>query len=149
MVLGFFKVEFESRVLSYDDEDTPLRLCGKKMLPILEINKNGEEFLSNESLVISKKLDDHGKLYENVSDDDLENVNKLVSEIGKKLHPLAMPAWLNTPEFNHSAKKYFVRKKEKSKGPFSELIKKSELLRRDLSDYLCEFDFPELLFIDE
>ena len=35
MGLGYLGINFESIVLAYDDEKTPVKLTGKKMLPIL------------------------------------------------------------------------------------------------------------------
>ena len=143
MVLGFLNKTYESRVLPYHDEETPISLAGKKMLPIATIENSSMDFVSNESLIISEKLDEKRVLSENVTSEDMKEVNELLSRIGQKLHPLAMPLWVNTPEFDLRSREYFISKKEKTKGPFSELIKKSESLKKDLSNLLSKISFPK------
>ena len=146
MVLGFLSKTYESRVLSYDDEKTPVVLAGKKMLPIVTVNDGLNDFVSNESLIISEKLDQENILFENVSSEDLGLVNELLSKIGKKLHPLAMPLWINTPEFDDLSRSYFINKKEATKGPFSELIKNSDFLKIELSELLDEINYPDTFY---
>ena len=149
MVLGFLNKSYESRVLPYHDEETPIALAGKKMLPIVTIKSGDRDFISNESLIISEEVDERGVLFENVTPENLEEVDELLSNIGQRLHPLVMPLWVNTPEFDMRSREYFISKKEKTKGPFSELIKKSELLKEELSEFLDKVTFPETFYKGE
>ena len=50
---------YESVVLPYDDEKTPIDLTGIKMLPIMSFD---DGFTTNESLVIIERMDSHNKL---------------------------------------------------------------------------------------
>jgi len=46
-----------------------------------------------------------------------------VSLLTSFVHPLAMPYWIWTPEFDEGSRKYFQDQKEKKRGPFKDLIK--------------------------
>ncbi len=143
MCLGYLNISYESIVLPYDDEKTLSQMGQKKMLPLLEF-KDGS--LLNESLDIMAKLDQQNTLstQEALKDSSLMN---LIEQIGKVVHPLAMPYWVYSYEFSESARNYFVNKKEKSKGPFSKLFKRREnlkkealeLINRDIAPYLSNF----------
>ncbi|MFG1485099.1 glutaredoxin 2 [Halobacteriovorax sp. RZ-1] len=132
MALGFFGIEYESVVLDYNDEKTPVELTGTKMLPIMEID--GE--IMNESLDIIKALANH-------SDKDL-NLSKLHSEsykilsdyldqLGKDVHNLCMPYWAWSKEFTPEAREYFINKKSAKRGPF-------HLLAQNKAEYLHGLD---------
>lgn len=121
MTLGFLGISFKSVVLPYNDEATPLRLSGKKMLPILEHDKG----VMNESLDIMAFLDksDRLKLTEIVNSPDFKKFEAYLDFLGGPIHSLAMPYWIWTPEFNESSRNYFQSKKEQKRGPFKELVK--------------------------
>lgn len=120
MAFGFMKLEFESRVTSYADEKTPLDLCGVKMLPII-VDQDGA---MNESLDIIKK---HNNGTIDIPDEqELLRLEDYVSDLGKEIHSLAMPYFIWTAEFDDESRKYFQTKKEKKRGPFSELMLKRE-----------------------
>ena len=108
MALGYLDVPYVSRVLSYDNEKIPIGLTGKKMLPIME----SSNITLNESIDIIRNFDVHGKLFINVSNEKINEFEKICQSIGNTLHPLAMTAWLNTPEFNNDSKNYFRIKKK-------------------------------------
>ena len=120
MALGFLNISFKSVVLPYEDEKTPIELTGKKMLPIFEFQDQS----MNESSDIIQKLDIEKKIKFTQSFDDLEELTK---QIGKFVHPLAMPIWVYTKEFSDSSRSYFLEKKIKSKGPFKHLHEKREI----------------------
>jgi glutaredoxin 2 len=129
LALGFLKVPYESIVVPYDDEETPTKMCGVKMLPIMSI---GATTNMNESLDIIDHFDESRKLHRNF---DLDEVNELLSALGKPIHNLAMPYWIYTPEFNDSSREYFSKKKEAKRGPFKNLmqpVKKNELMNQAL-----------------
>lgn len=143
MAFNYLKVEFDSRVLAYDNEELPLKLSGVKMLPIVTFNDGTNK---NESLDIIKSINGSSKLFEDITNVEIVNVEKTLVEVGKVLHPLAMPAWLNTPEFVGSSKEYFRLKKEKKRGPFSELIKKEDELKSNLTLFLSSMKIePQFL----
>jgi glutaredoxin 2 len=117
MALGFLDYSYDSNVLAYDDENTPIKLCGVKMLPILE----WEGSRMNESLDIIAKIDKNNQLPINM-ENIKQHINPLLDQIGKPVHNLAMPYWIWTPEFNESARHYFVNKKSAKRGPFNLLV---------------------------
>lgn len=119
--LGLLGLSYDSIVLPYDDEETPIKLMNKKMLPIFEFE---DESISNESLDIIKKLDKNNTLKNEESSD--QGLNDLLSRIGKDVHSLCMPYWIWTPEFNDSSRKYFLKKKEAKRGPFGKLAQDKE-----------------------
>ena len=108
-------------MLPYDDEATPLRLTGTKMLPIMEIDGKAH----NESLDIMTLLDVNNKLdiQSKINDPEFAPLNEILSRMGSLVHSLAMPYWIWTPEFNDSSRAYFQKKKEVKRGPFKELVR--------------------------
>ncbi|OUR96859.1 hypothetical protein A9Q84_11010 [Halobacteriovorax marinus] len=130
MAFNYLNLPFESIVLPYDDEATPIKLMGKKMLPIVEF---ADGSLSNESLDIIKKMDSANTLSFNLlTEERLTQVNELLSKIGKDVHCLCMPYWMWTPEFNEKSRKYFQTKKEVKRGPFNKLILDKETYLKGL-----------------
>lgn len=125
MAMGFLKLPYESKVMPYDDEATPVKLTGVKMLPIMEIDGKA----MNESLDIIALLDKENKLKIN----DMKNspeypqFEALLGRLGSDVHSLAMPYWIWTPEFNETSRAYFQKKKEQKRGPFKDLVKKQAL----------------------
>lgn len=121
MAFGYLNLKYESKVLPYDDETTPIKLTGKKMLPILA-HENGA---MNESLNIIAFVDKSNELKVNeiVHSSSFKEIEDLLNRIGSPVHSLAMPYWIYTPEFTESSRTYFQKKKEEKRGPFSELVK--------------------------
>jgi len=130
--LGFLQLPFESVVLPYEEEELLIKLTGKKMLPIMEIENDN----INESLHIIKKLDKDKALFRNISPNELEEIENILTNLATEIHSLAMPYWMWTPEFNKASRKYFQNKKEVKRGPFSELVNKSPELMISLSKKL-------------
>ncbi len=135
MAAGFLALSFESIVLPYNDEATPLSLMNKKMLPIFEF---AEGDLSNESLDIIKRLDVNDLLQNNKSSE--EELDSLLAKIGSDLHSLCMPYWMFTPEFNSESREYFQTKKEVKRGPFKKLIQDKEIYLLGLEKTLLEVE---------
>lgn len=119
MGFGFLGTQYESIVTAYDDEATPIRLTGKKMLPIIEYDDGTTQ---NESLDLIKRQDTKLSLGWDELAANLEELNLLLDKIGGHVHNLAMPYWIWTPEFNESSRKYFQTKKEVKRGPFKNLV---------------------------
>jgi glutaredoxin 2 len=131
MALGFLKMPYESRVLPYDDQETPVSLIGVKMLPVLSIDGTPMK----ESLDIIRKLDQENRLQGN---SDLSAAENFLKEINNPVHSLAMPYWIYTQEFTASSRTYFLKQKEAKRGPFPELVKKAEVFKNELSGLLAK-----------
>ncbi len=123
MGLGALKLSYESIVLAYDDESTPNRLTGKKMLPIVDYG-NGK--IQNESLDILKSVDTQDTLSWGLLGQNTE-IETLLTLLSDPVHSLCMPYWVWTPEFNPQSRKYFQTKKELKRGSFKNLIKNKEM----------------------
>jgi glutaredoxin 2 len=121
LAAGFLGLSYESKVLSYADEQTPIALTGTKMLPIME-DRDG---VMNESLDIIKKLDNSNLLNIELLDDPKgkEQINQLLDRLGAPIHNLCMPYWIWTPEFDEQSRRYFIEKKSLKRGPFHQLMK--------------------------
>ena len=81
------------------------------MLPIL---KYGEKSI-NESLDIIKMIDHKGEIDRTNYEKYINFINKALVNIGQKVHSLAMPYWIYTPEFDDVSRTYFQGKKELKK----------------------------------
>lgn len=138
MALGYLGVTYKSVVLDYDDEATPIRLTGKKILPALEHEKGA----MNESLDIIAFCDKENKLKvtELTQSPEYKNFEALLGSVGSLVHSLAMPYWIYTPEFTTSAKVYFQKKKEEKRGPFKDLVKNQRLYIDELSSHLQKIE---------
>lgn len=134
MALGFLNLNYDSKVLAYNDEVTPINLTGKKMLPAFTF----EKITINESLDIislvdtEKKLNVHQLIYSSTYAD----LEKLLNELSEPLHSLTMPYWIYTPEFNDDSRSYFRLKKEHKRGPFNDLVKNQTLYIAKLMPFL-------------
>lgn len=138
MALGYLQIPYDSKVLAYDDELTPVRLTGKKMLPILGHDKGA----MNESLDIISFLDQQNvlKVKEFVSREDFTPFEQLLNSLGSPIHSLAMPHWIYTPEFTVSSREYFQKKKEEKRGPFKELVKNRHQFEAQLESLLAQVE---------
>lgn len=143
MTLGYLNIPYDSIVLPYDDEVTPVKLTGKKILPAFEFASND---IINESLDIAKRLDTNNKLKFELISQHQSKIDELLNRIGSDVHSLCMPYWIYTQEFNESSRKYFQEKKEVKRGPFKNLIQNKDKyiaglnitlseLKKDLSPY--------------
>jgi glutaredoxin 2 len=120
LALGFLNIEYQSHVLEYHDEQSPIKLTGVKMLPIIGFDDGS---FSNESLDIIKLLDSNDILsFASLDQDTVTDLNHVLNSLGSPIHSLCMPYWVYTKEFSESARKYFQSKKELKRGPFKKLI---------------------------
>ena len=138
MAFGLLNVNYESVVLPYDDEQTPIKLTGKKMLPILKHDKG----ILNESLDIINFLDKDNllKTKEYLSSEEFKHVESLLEKIGKPVHSLAMPYWIFTPEFTPASRNYFQTKKEEKRGLFTNLVKRRDEFINEINTILLEIE---------
>lgn len=133
MVAGFLNLSYNSQILPYNEEDLPIKLTGKKMLPILTLD--GENI--NESLEIIQKLDINNKLKSvEVISEYTDKIEPILNALGSDVHSLAMPYWMWTPEFDDSSREYFQSKKEAKRGPFKELVRNKEKFISSLEEKL-------------
>ena len=138
MAFGYLKQSHISRVLKYDDEVTPTKLTGVKMLPVLEVNGKA----INESLEIIALVDKKNllKVRETAALADFGELEKFLSLLGNSVHSLAMPYWIWTPEFTPSARQYFQIKKELKRGPFKDLVKNQQTYLVELKPLLKKLE---------
>lgn len=128
---GLKRIPFELVILSNDDEDTPVRMIGQKMLPILE---DAQGFIG-ESLDIVRKIDCLSGLrrFEGQPSpaiiDWIEKWNPLVN--GLVIPRTPDPIY---PEFHSAdARAYFTRKKEATFGNFVDLLGRTEAFKDELA----------------
>ena len=131
MAFGILNIPWKSVPLDYDDEETPIRLMGKKMLPIVEW---GPGDLMNESLDIIARLDSDNTLCRELVTEEFDN---LLSEIAAPLFKIAMPHLIWSKEFNESSRTYFQHKKEKSRGSFTQLVREQQRYTEQLDRVLA------------
>jgi glutaredoxin 2 len=138
MALGHLNLPYESIVLPYNDEETPLALTGTKMLPILSINGKA----MNESLEILAAVDRDNlfKITQIKNNSEFSEFELLLNKLGSNVHSLAMPYWIWTPEFDEKSRFYFQSKKEQKRGPFKTLVKQDDLFSEKLHK-----DFTQLI----
>lgn len=132
MAFGMKNIPVEVSVLSNDDETTPISMIGKKACPILQ--KPDGTFMG-ESMDMVHYLDqlDGTPLFgPSANREDLNTWLKKVNVLFKKL---LYPRWITSPvgEFQtQSAIDYFVNKKTKELGSFSEALANSDVLIKAL-----------------
>lgn len=138
MALGYLNLKYNSKVLAYDDEVTPVKLTGKKMLPAFTHN----EITINESLDIITLIDTEKKLDvpQLMSSKSFSELDKLLNDLGSPLHSITMPYWIYTPEFNEESRKYFRVKKEQKRGPFLDLVKNQQSYIERLIPFLTQIE---------
>ncbi|MGZ3787394.1 MAG: glutathione S-transferase N-terminal domain-containing protein [Bacteriovorax sp.] len=131
--LGLLGISYESVPLAFDDEETPKKLTGVKMLPIV-VYDNG--VAQNESLDILKSLDATNQLNWEALEKNRDEIDSLLNRIAAPVHNLCMPYWIWTPEFNEKSRAYFQSKKELKRGPFKDLIKNKKIHLDALNEIL-------------
>ena len=125
MLIYFKNINVEKIVLLNDDEETPVAMIGKKMLPVLQ--KDNGEYLP-ESLDIIGYIDN---LHESIlpPHDEPDFIVAWLNEAKPCLNQLARPRMIHYPfkEFSTpSARDYFERKKSEQIGSFPKLIAQTE-----------------------
>ena len=145
MIFGLKDVACEIITLPNDDEETPTRLIGKKMLPILITERNEA---IGESLDIVKYIDEtYGFSVLGVPDNSA--IEAWMEEATKLIYPLAIPRWANSDfeEFRpDAARQYFVNKKEAVFGPFPRLLEQSGIMVNEIN---AQLEVLELLFAQQ
>lgn len=123
MIFGLKQKAFELVILLNDDEDTPLRMIGKKMAPILQ---DADQYLA-ESMEIVAHIDGISgtRILSGPSNPALARWNHDVTD---PLYSLAIPRWATSDfkEFSTAAARaYFTRNKERMLGSFEDHLANS------------------------
>jgi glutaredoxin 2 len=136
MIFGFKQVPFKLITLLNDDVETPTRMIGQKMVPILEMMDG--RFMP-ESMDIVDYIDRHyGEPIMAPSPDNAE-LNTWLEEKRACSNKLTMPRWVKSSleEFaTPSARDYFQNKKEDMIGSFDEHLANSDALIVQANNHL-------------
>lgn len=151
MVFGLKAIPFDLEFQLNDDEETPIRMIGRKMLPILE----DEDGFMGESMDIVHKVDGLSgtRLFESRPRSELI---AWLSRWDTVVNALVIP---RTPdpvfsEFRtEAARSYFTKKKEASFGRFEDLFAQTSQfiseLEQGLTDLVSILPNPERATIDD
>ena len=142
MIFGLKNIPIEVKTLLNDDEETPISMIGKKMLPILQ--KENGDFLPESIDIISycDQLSKFGEPIVGESKND-ERLTSWLSQARNYHYALAMPRWvkMGLKEFaTESAIEYFTKKKVNSIGPFKESMDKTSELIEMAQEHLPELE---------
>ncbi|WP_276643093.1 glutaredoxin 2 [Siccibacter turicensis] len=139
MIFGLKNIPVELVVLLNDDEETPTRMVGQKVAPILQ--QDDSRYLP-ESMDIVHYVDnlDHKPLLTGARNPAIEEwLRKVNGYVNRLLLPRIAKApfdEFSTPE----ARAYFTKKKEASIGSFEEHMAHSAGLIKNISDDLRNLD---------
>jgi glutaredoxin 2 len=140
LVLGLKKMPFEHVVLLNDDEATPIRKVGRKMVPILETDDGTCMPESMDIVRYVDHLDGAPLLVEAKEDPALADWR---SRSGDVMRALLYPRWVNAPlaEFaTEPARAYFIRKKTESIGDFEAALANTPALQLELESLLVALE---------
>ncbi|PJG86588.1 glutaredoxin 2 [Conservatibacter flavescens] len=137
MIFGLKKLPVDLVFVHNDDADTPIRLIGKKAVPILE-TEDGK--IMPESLDIVRYIDalvTPKLLIDDIRPEVTQWIEKIRSYSNNLLYPRFVK--LDLPEYEtESARNYFIEKKSEVAGNFDELYEKSAeylaMLHQDLAE---------------
>lgn len=119
MIFGLKNIPYEQRILLNDDVDGPVRMVGRKVVPILE--EDGT--FMPESMDIVTHVDGIGTPV--LTGETRSEIADWLQKAGKPLYRLFLPraASAPLPEFaTTSARAGFIQRKEPSVGSFSALL---------------------------
>ena len=131
MIFGFHNIPVDSEILANDDEETPNKLIGKKMLPIL-VKDDGTAM--GESLDIVKYVNQLAE--QPINEDVRPALNELLDKINKYAIYLILPrsSKIDFAEFaTQSAVDYYTKKKTEAVGDFDAQITRSD-------EYIAKLD---------
>jgi glutaredoxin 2 len=134
MMMNLTETPFEEVVLLNDDEETPIKLTGKKQVPILEVD--GKIIVESLDIVdfIDKKVGGF------LSSETNKNISVWLEDTKNYLYFLAFPRVIkqDLPEFKtQSAIDYFKSKKEAStKISFEEMLAKTSEYKEEAEYHL-------------
>ncbi|WP_409307533.1 glutaredoxin 2 [Pectobacterium sp. B1J-3] len=139
MIFGLKNIPVELQILANDDEETPTRLIGQKMVPILQ-KEDGSHM--PESMDIVHFIDNYDRkpLLTGPTNPAIAAWLRKVSDYTPRL---IIPRFAQAAfeEFAlASARQYFINKKEAQLGSFAEHLKHSQGLIKKLNNDLTELD---------
>ncbi len=140
MIFGLKDVPVTLNYIANDDVETPTRMIGQKMVPILEL---GEGNYMPESMDIVHYVD---KAYSDgpiLTGEQRREVADWLAFSRRYTSPLAMPRWVRSDfgEFEtQGARDYFQQKKEQGIGGFDQLMKESAAYIEQANRHLKELE---------
>ena len=140
MIFGLKNIPVSLVTLLNDDEETPISMIGKKMVPILEIKPG--QFMP-ESMDIVQFIDKQSSPTL-ISKEEDPTLLKILNQARTPYYSLVMPRWIQSgmEEFKTpSSRKYFQNKKEQMIGPFSSALEKTKEFKVEISEILTEMEY--------
>ena len=139
MIFGFKNRPYTLTYLLNDDEETPIKMVGQKMLPILQ---EGDHYMA-ESMDIIHKIDQIDQ-QPVLTGDTNPAINAWIESIYDVVNKLVIPRYAGAnelPEFvTAEARAYFMVKKEAWFGSFSNLLAETEALVKRVNESLIRLD---------
>ena len=141
MIFGLKNLPIELVTQLNDDEETPIKMIGQKMVPILA--KSDGSYMAESLDIISYINDIDG----NVAIKNMVRtmqVEDWLQEANEFFYFLCMPRWAEAPleEFKTAAaKQYFIDKKEGYIGPFAEQMASSTELIKQANNHLRKLEY--------
>ena len=137
-IFGLTATPVDLVIMLNDDEETPTRMIGKKMAPILELD--GRYVPESMDIVAHVDRLAGGKVLAGPRN---PQVAEWIGRTSDALYPLAMPRWAASPlaEFaTPEARAYFTRNKEAIVGSFSDRMAQSGEYIATLNRHLSALD---------
>jgi len=137
-IFGLTATPVDLVIMLNDDEETPTRMIGKKMAPILELD--GRYVPESMDIVAHVDRLAGGKVLAGPRN---PQVAEWIGKTSDALYPLAMPRWAASPlaEFaTPEARAYFTRNKEAIVGSFSDRMAQSGEYIATLNRHLSALD---------
>ncbi|MDR0806754.1 MAG: glutaredoxin 2 [Enterobacteriaceae bacterium] len=139
MIFGIKNIPFELHILLNDDEETPIKMIGQKMTPILQ--KDDGSYMPESMDIVHYVDTNYGEpvLIGNTNPAIAEWLKNSSSYVNKLRFPRY--AQSNLAEFKTpAARAYFTRKKEASIGSFAEALQQTPQLIKQLEQDLLKLD---------
>ncbi|WP_392562668.1 glutaredoxin 2 [Orbus sturtevantii] len=140
MIFGLKNIPFELIALANDDEETPIKMVGQKMLPILQ--KDDGSYMP-ESLDIVHYVDQNYGENVILSSNRSEHIAAILNDLQQLDYILLYPRFiqLGLPEFtNQPAKDYFENKKSQRSGSFADCLNKTALVSEQVEALLTQLE---------
>lgn len=139
MIFGLKNIPVELNVLANDDDETPTRMIGQKMVPILQ--KDDSRYLPESMDIVHyvDKLDGKPLLTGKKN----PAIDEWLRKVNSYANHLLLPRFAKSAfdEFSiPSARKYFTEKKEAMIGSFADHLAHSAGLTKKISDDLRALD---------
>jgi len=140
MIFGLKNISFELVMLSSDDSETPTKMVGQKMLPILQ--KEDGSYMP-ESLDIVSYIDNNYGGRAIVSNNTSEQITSILTDLQSIDYMLLYPRFirLGLPEFiTEHARDYFENKKSVRSGPFADCLAKTIQISQQVEALLIKLN---------